>query len=61
MTNEQINAAADRYLKIVRWAQRRYTVQHRLIISIGGRLSRYSKIERMAFDRYVNNKNIHAA
>lgn len=56
MSNEQINAAADRYLKIARWAQKRYTVQHRLVLKIGQRLSRYSQIERAAFDRYVNNK-----
>lgn len=48
------NEAIDRYLKIAAWAKHRYTMQHRLVISIGGRLSRYSKIERMAFDRYMN-------
>jgi hypothetical protein len=45
------NEAIDRYLAIVAWAKRRYTVQHRLVLTIGGRLSRYSKIERMAFER----------
>ena len=47
------NEAIDRYLKIARWAQRRYTKSGWLGIRIGERLSRYSKIERMAFDRYM--------
>lgn len=47
------NEAIDRYLAIVAWAKRRYTEQHRLVLTIGGRLSRYSRIERLAFDRYM--------
>lgn len=53
MTQTEINALADRYLEIVEWARKRYTIKHRLVLSIGNRLSRYSKIERMAFDRYL--------
>ena len=45
---------ADRYLKIVNWALRRYTdrATGRILISIGGRPSIYSRIEAAAFRRY---------
>lgn len=44
----------DRYLRVVRWAQRRYQ-DHRgvLILSTGDRLSTYSRIEEAAFSRYI--------
>ena len=43
---------ANRYLKIVRWAQRRYTNAGRLVTFIGNAPSRYTIIERLAFARY---------
>ena len=43
---------ADRYLKIVNWAKRRYAKNGEILISIGGRPSVYSRIEAAAFRRY---------
>jgi hypothetical protein len=43
---------ADRYLRIMAWARRRYMKNGRLVISIGGKPSRYTAIERLAFARY---------
>lgn len=43
----------DRYLRIVEWARKRMTVHGWLILSIGGELAPYSKIEKMAWDRYM--------
>ena len=43
----------DRYLAVVRWAQRRYTVNGFYVVSIGGAPSRYSLIERAAWNRYM--------
>jgi hypothetical protein len=42
----------DRYLRLVHWARRRYTVGNRLDVSIGGRATRYKRIEQAAFARY---------
>ncbi len=45
---------ADRYLKIVAWARRRYRrADGSILISIGGRPSIYSRIEAAAFRRYA--------
>lgn len=43
----------DKYLKITTWARRRYADRGYLVISVGDRLSRYSQIERSAWDRYM--------
>lgn len=45
---------ADRYLKIVRWAQERYTdrATGQITISRNGKPSIYSRIEKSAFRRY---------
>lgn len=43
----------DRYLAIVAWAKSRYTRNGSLVISIGGNLSRYKRIESMAASRYL--------
>ena len=43
----------DKYLKITRWAKNRYRKNGRLILSIGGNPSQWSKIEKMAFDKYI--------
>ena len=40
---------ADRYLAIVAWARRRYTVGGELVISTGGVPSAYSRIEAAAW------------
>lgn len=46
--------AADRYLKIVAWARRRYArADGSILISIGRNLSIYSRIEAAAFRRYA--------
>ena len=50
MTQDQ---KIDRYLAIVAWARKRYTYAGWLTISIGKRLSRYSRIEEAAFAKYV--------
>lgn len=44
----------DRYLKIARWAERRYSRGGRLVIKVGGVWSRYSMIEDLAFRAYVS-------
>lgn len=38
----------ERYLKIVEWARKRYTKNDNLVLSVGGRPSRYSMIENLA-------------
>ena len=43
----------DRYLKIVEWARNRYTVNGLLHLNTGDILSRYSLIEKMAWNRYM--------
>jgi len=45
---------ADRYLKIVAWASRRYADRKTgmITVSIGGRPSVYTRIELAAFRRY---------
>ena len=43
----------DKYLKITRWAKNRYRKNGKLILSIGGNPSKWSKIEKMAFDKYI--------
>lgn len=44
---------AERYLKIVAWARKRYTRAGRLVISIGGEPQAYKRIECAAWDRYM--------
>lgn len=48
---------SDRYLKITRWADSRYRINGRLIISKGGIPAPYQVIEKMAFDKYITGKN----
>ena len=45
----------DRYVKgtIVDWARRRYTRNGELVITIGRIPTKFSRIERAAFDRYL--------
>ncbi len=43
----------DRYLKLARWLQKRYTVDDRLILTIGGKPSRYTQLEQLAFERLL--------
>lgn len=42
-----------KYLKIVTWARRRYTVDGVLVLSIGTAPSTYSKIEIIAAAKYL--------
>ena len=43
----------DRYLIITRWAKNRYRKNGKLILSIGGNPSKWSKIENLAFKKYI--------
>ena len=43
----------DRYLRIANWLRARYTRAGELVISIGGKPTRYSRLELMAYRRYV--------
>lgn len=47
------NENRDRYLKIVEWARKRLTVHGWLIVSIGGQVSHYNNIERLAWNKYM--------
>lgn len=44
---------ADRYLAIAQWARRRYSSGGVLVVSVGGKPSRYSRIELAAWKRYM--------
>lgn len=41
------------YLKICRWSQRRYGLNGCLVITQGGQPTRYSRIEALAWSRYM--------
>ncbi len=43
----------DRYLRIVRWAEARYTADGILVMSRGNVPSVFKRIEYLAWDRYV--------
>ena len=47
------NQKMARYLRLVAWARARYVVAGTLIISTGGVPSTYSRIEALAFERYM--------
>lgn len=53
LTDQDIEQRQDRYLRIVRWAQRRYTNGGYLVISRGEAPSIYTRIEQAAFRRYM--------
>jgi hypothetical protein len=44
----------DRYLKIAGWLAERYTFGGRLALSFGDCPSRYSRLEQMAAQKYLN-------
>jgi hypothetical protein len=44
----------DKYIRITEWARKRYEINGILLIATGYNWSRYSKIERMAWDKYIN-------
>ena len=46
----------DKYLKVALWLRKRYTVNDRLVISIGGSPSRYKQLETLAWDKYMGGK-----
>lgn len=48
---------AARYLTIVHWARVRYATAGTLVLSVGGELSAYSRIERAAWRRYMETGN----
>lgn len=43
----------DKYLKVVYWLRNRYTVDGRLVISIGGSPSQYKRLETTAWNKYM--------
>ena len=43
----------DKYLKIAKWAKNRYRKNGVLILSIGLDPSKWSKIENLAFKKYI--------
>lgn len=47
----------SRYLAVVRKLERRYRVDGALLISTGGQPSRYSRLEILAFWRYVMHES----
>lgn len=58
MSKEKQIRDADRYLSILRWAKERYTYvnlkgERVYDVSIGGKPSRFSCIEELAFCKYV--------
>jgi hypothetical protein len=51
----------DRYLKIMTWLRNRYTFldesgRPNIVISIGGKPSRYMRLEEAFFDRYMGSE-----
>lgn len=45
----------DRYLTVVKWASKRYrSADARLIIERGGIPSEFTRVERLAWDKYIN-------
>jgi len=44
----------DRYLKIISWARRRYTVNGRLFYMKNGKNTKYTRIEHSAARKYLN-------
>lgn len=45
----------DRYIKVTRWAKARYRKNGVLILWANGKPSAWTRIERLAFDRYIMN------
>jgi len=43
----------DRYLKITTWARKRYIRNYCVVLWIGNIETTYTKIERMAWDKYL--------
>ena len=43
----------DKYLKLIKWAKNRYTVNGFLVVSVGHVLTRYSVIECLAAKKYL--------
>lgn len=48
----------DRYLKIEQWARLRYTVNGRLVLSIGKHKSKYSRIILAAWNKLMLNQGV---
>lgn len=44
----------DKYLKITEWAKKRYTVNGILLIATGYNWSKYSIIEQLAWNKYLD-------
>jgi hypothetical protein len=43
----------ERYVKVVRWAARRYTENGLLRVSVGGKPTRFARIEKAAARKYL--------
>ncbi len=48
---------ADKYDKVVSWAKKRYTINGRLTISVGGKPAQFKTIEILAWNRYMKDQN----
>ncbi len=46
----------ERYLKVVNWAERRYSRNGRLIVSVGGNPSRWGEIAEAAWRKYITQE-----
>ncbi len=44
---------AEKYLKLTTWARNRYSYEGNLIVSVGGVPTKYTRIERAAWTRYM--------
>lgn len=48
----------DRYLRLVEWLRRRYSVNGELVISVGRVPSRYARLEDLAAQRWLLCRSI---
>lgn len=49
----------DRYLKLAMWARKRYAVNGKLIVNIGGKPTLYSRIEDAAAVKFMGGTRIY--
>ena len=45
----------DRFIKICNWATKRYSENGYLIIQVGRKYTKYTRIERAAWKKYIKN------
>lgn len=53
-TQLSVEQRIDRYLAIRAWTRRRYTDNGIVVTRFGGRPTAYTRIERLAFERYIH-------